>query len=438
MTTFWCEHAWLGGDATEDGVRLSVDSGVIVAVESGVAPDPSMVVLRGLTLPGLANAHSHAFHRALRSRAERDEGTFWTWRQDMYEVAADLTPDSYFRLARAVYGEMALAGITTVGEFHYLHHQAGGTRYDDPNAMAAALFAAAGEAGIRITLLDACYLSGGFGVPLSPVQERFSDGSAAAWAERIDQLRPPAHGRVGTAVHSVRAVDPEAIAEVASVAGRRPLHAHVSEQPGENREAIEAYARTPMATLAAAGALEHNFTAVHATHASPDDIRLLASSESSACLCPTTERDLADGIGPSAALRDAGVPLTLGSDAHVVIDLFEEARAVELNHRLATGVRGTHGAGALLRAATVNGQRSLGWNECEGLAPGESADFITLGFDSVRLAGTPRRYLLEAAVFAATAADVRDVVVAGETIVADGRHIRFDVARALADSLASL
>lgn len=438
MTTFWCEHAWLGGEAAEAAVRLSVESGVIVAVESGVAADPSMVVLRGLTLPGLANAHSHAFHRALRSRAEREEGTFWTWRQDMYDVAAELTPDSYFRLARAVYGEMALAGITTVGEFHYLHHQTAGTRYADPNAMAEALFAAAAEAGIRITLLDACYLSGGFGAPLSPVQERFSDRSADAWAERFELLQPPDHGLVGAAIHSVRAVDPPAMAVVAEVAGHRPLHAHVSEQPDENRESLEAFGRSPMAVLAGAGALEHNFTAVHATHANTDDIRLLASSESSACLCPTTERDLADGIGPSARLRDAGVSLTLGSDAHVVIDLLEEARAVELNHRLATGIRGTHGASSLLRAATVNGQRSLGWGECEGLSVGEAADFITLGFDSVRLAGTPEENLLEAAVFAATAADVRHVVVAGETIVEDGRHARFDVAGALDDSLASL
>ena len=159
MSDWWCEHAWLGGDTVADGVTVSVDDGAIVAVR----PDspPTGTVLHGLVIPGLANAHSHAFHRALRSRTQRDRGSFWTWRTLMYAVAQRLTPDTYRALARAVYAEMALAGITAVGEFHYLHHDGAGRRYADPNAMGHALIDAATAAGLRLTLLDTCYLSSG-------------------------------------------------------------------------------------------------------------------------------------------------------------------------------------------------------------------------------------------------------------------------------------
>jgi formiminoglutamate deiminase len=176
VTTYWLEHAWLGTHA-EPGVALDVTDGRITAVRQGLgSPPPGAEVLRGFTVPGLANAHSHAFHRALRGTVQVGSGTFWTWREVMYDVSARLTPDSYFALARAVYAEMALAGITAVGEFHYLHHAPGGVPYADPNAMGEALIAAAGEAGIRITLLDTAYLSAGFGEPPTSHQLRFSDG----------------------------------------------------------------------------------------------------------------------------------------------------------------------------------------------------------------------------------------------------------------------
>jgi formiminoglutamate deiminase len=397
--------------------------------------------LQGVTLPGLANAHSHAFHRALRGRTHAGTGSFWTWRDQMYGVASRLTPDSYFLLARAVYGEMALAGITAVGEFHYLHHAPGGVRYSDPNAMGAALIAAADEAGVRLTLLDTCYLHGGVGTPPNEVQLRFSDGSADAWAQRVGALDASAPGvLVGAAVHSVRAVDPAAIGTVAEWARDQqvPLHAHVSEQPAENQQCLDAYGRTPTALLADAGALNEGFTAVHATHLTDTDIGLYGSLRCTICMCPTTERDLADGIGPARRLVESGARLSLGSDSHAVIDLFEEARAVELNERLASNVRGHHTVPSLLAAATRDGHACLGWPDAGALAVGQWADLVSVRLDTVRTAGADAATALGSAVFAASAADVHHVVSGGRVVVAEGRHLSLEVAAELSRSMAAL
>jgi formiminoglutamate deiminase len=232
----------------------------------------------------------------------------------------------------------------------------------------------------------------------------------------------------------VRAVDPESAAVVALWANERsaPLHAHVSEQPAENEGCLAAYGLTPTAVLGEAGALSDRFTAVHATHVTDADVGLLGSAGATCCLCPTTERDLADGIGPARRLREAGARLSLGSDSHAVIDIFEEARAVELDERLATGVRGNHPPVDLLRAATENGYRSLGWPEGGRIEAGALADLVTVGLDSVRLAGTDPSALLESVVFAGGAPDVRHVIVGGRFVVRDGRHVDLDVARELA------
>jgi formiminoglutamate deiminase len=434
--TYWLQHAWLG-DTVEPGVALDVHDGRIAAVRTGVTvPPPGAVSLRGLTLPGLANAHSHAFHRALRGTAQAGTGgagtpeSFWAWRDVMYAVADRLTPERYLALARAVYAEMALAGITAVGEFHYVHHAPGGTSYADPNAMGEALIEAAAEAGIRITLLDTCYLSAGFGQPPDARQARFSDGTAEAWAERCARL-----------VHSVRAVPADQLATVARWAEERraPLHVHLSEQPAENDACRRAHGCTPARLLADHGVLGPRTTGVHNTHLTEEDIALLGGSGTGTCMCPTTERDLADGIGPAAALQRAGSPLSLGSDSHAVIDLFEEARAMELNERLRTRVRGHWTAAALLRAATAGGHAALGWDDAGTLTPGARADFTTVALDSVRTAGAPPRLGAETAVFAATAADVRHTVVGGRHIVRDGQHqLVPDVPQALARAVEAL
>src|SRR4051812_40639994 len=273
--------------------------------------------------------------------------------------------------------------------------------------MEAAVIAAASEAGIRMTLLDACYLHGGI--------ERFRDADASAWAERVDALRETAMLRVGAAIHSVRAVDPDSARVVAEWAGERPLHAHVSEQPRENEECLARHGRTPTQLLTDAGALAGNFTAVHATHLTPGDDELLGGA--TVCLCPTTERDLADGIGPARALRDAGARLAVGSDSQAFIDLFEEARAIELDERLATGLRGNHTPAQLLEAATAGGYDSLGWADGGRIAPAAPADLVNLPLDTVTLTGTPPEDAVQAAVFAAGPRDVRHVMVAGRWIV---------------------
>ena len=425
MTAFSAEYAWVDGAVARD-VRLDMAGGRFTAVTAG-APADGATRLPGLVLPGLANAHSHAFHRALRGRTHAGRGSFWTWREQMYALAGVLDPDRYLALARAVYGEMALAGITCVGEFHYLHHGPDGVPYDDPNAMGHALIEAARDAGIRITLLDTLYLTSTVdGAPLDGVQRRFGDRDVDAWRSRIAAMPAVPHALPGAAVHSVRAVP---VSSLNGLPESGPLHVHLSEQRAENEQCLAAHGCTPAELLHRHGVLGPRTTAVHATHLTDGDIKTLGGTGTGVCLCPTTERDLADGIGPARALADAGSPLSLGSDGHAVIDLFEEARAVELNERLATQRRGWFTPGELLTAA-VN-HRALGWDDAGRLAIGHRADLVAVRLDSVRTAGVDPAQ----AVFAATAADVTHVVADGRTIVADGRHTGFDVAAALLEVL---
>ena len=408
-------------DGVHSDVRLEVEGGVITRVTSATPTGqnstrrtnaladrgefhraPGETRTPTLTLPALANCHSHAFHRALRGHTQRERGSFWTWREQMYAVAGELTPDSYYELARATYAEMRATGIGAVGEFHYLHHQPGGTPYDDPNEMGRALLAAADDAGIRIRLLDTCYLSSGFGKEPEGVQRRFSDGTAEAWAERVAAFDDP---RVAVAIHSVRAVPADQLPVVVAAADGRPLHVHLSEQVAENEGCLEAHGCTPTQLLADAGALGPMTTAVHATHLTDDDIRLLGESHTNVCFCPTTERDLADGIGPARRLHEAGATLTLGSDSHAVVDLFEEMRAVEMHERLTTQRRGHFSALELLAMATYDGHASLGFPDAGRIAEGQRADLVDVDLDTIRTRGagaTP-----ETPVFAATAADVR-------------------------------
>jgi formiminoglutamate deiminase len=475
------ELAWLPGVGVRPGVLIQASGDRFVSVtpqaDRGAVPRGA-IRLAGLTMPSFANAHSHAFHRALRGITQAGRGTFWTWRERMYQVAARLDPDSYLALARAVYAEMALAGVGCVGEFHYLHHGPGGVRYADQNAMSLALIEAAAQAGLRIALLDTCYLSGGLDrggrpVPLEGPQLRFSDGSAAAWAERVGLLGADARGMlgpaatIGAAIHSVRAVPPGEMGQVVAWArgAGAPLHAHLSEQVAENQACQAAYGGTPASVLYDAGVLGPRTSVVHATHLTSGDIRLLGGSETFACVCPTTEADLADGIGPFGALAEAGCRLTVGSDSQAVIDLFEETRRIEMYERLVSRERGRFPAEVLGTALTWDGHASLGWPDAGEIAPGSLADLVTIGLDSPRLAGTwavrssdggasgtgaagagavsgarafgaagaraseggrpnePDLAVLEAVIFAASPADVRNVVIGGRDVVADGRHL---------------
>ena len=441
MTRWHAEYAWLGDRFVPD-VLIEADDSVFTMVTAGVGgPPPGAERLLGLTLPGLANAHSHAFHRALRGRTQAERGSFWTWREQMYQVADRLTPESYLRLARATYAEMALAGITCVGEFHYLHHSPDGTPYDEPNIMAEALFMAAEQAGIRITLLDTLYLTGGVRRALEGPQLRFGDGTAETWADRVDLLVAPDHARLGCAIHSVRAVPPSSMAPVVSWSQRNgaPLHVHLSEQRAENETVLASYRRTPTRVLDEVGVLGPRTTVVHATHLTDANIAKLGGARVFVCMCPTTERDLADGIGPARALADQGAALTVGTDSHAMIDVFEEVRAVELNERLRSEERGHWTAAELIGAATSTGHASLGWPDAGVIAAGAQADLVTLDLSSVRLAGGSRTTAAESVVFGATAADVQHVVSSGQQVVRDGRHLLVpDVAGELIQVIAEI
>lgn len=429
MLTYWAEHAFLpSGPAT--GVAIEIAHGRVSAVRPGSPRRGD--VLHGVTLPGFANAHSHAFHRALRGRTHAGKGTFWTWREGMYALADRLEPDSYYQLARGVYAEMALAGITCVGEFHYLHHSPGGRPYRDPNAMGEALIQAAADAGIRITLLDTIYLAGGFGMPLAPAQRRFGDGSLEAWLDRVEKLEAPPHAVIGGAVHSVRAVPDEAISAFACSTEGRPVHVHLSEQRAENEACRAEHGCSPTELLERCGLLGPDLTAVHATHMAGHDIDLLRRSGTTVCFCPTTERDLADGLGPARALAEAGVRLSLGTDSNAIVDMFEEARAVEMHERLVSEERGRFTASELMDAMTRHD--SLGWADAGRIEVGARADLVTVGLGTARTAGIDP----SGVVYAATGADITDVIADGRRIVAGGRHLRIDAGAELRAAIEGL
>lgn len=434
MPVIWCRRALVGGGFHE-ATRIETDAaGRVAGLDVGVAAAGADVVL-GTVVPGFGNAHSHLFHRALRGRTHGDGGTFWTWREQMYAVAGALDPARYRALAAAVFAEMLAAGYTAVGEFHYVHHRPDGTPYPD-HEMELALADAAEEVGIRLTLLDTCYLRGGLDRPLEPSQRRFGDGSAEAWLERWHRLRDRVAGgplvTLGAAVHSVRAVPEAAIAAVvAGLPPDIPLHAHVSEQPRENEECRARTGTTPTGVLARAGALGPRFTAVHATHLTEDDVALLGGARASIALCPTTEADLADGIGPARRLADAGARVAIGSDQNAVVDPLLELRAAEAHERLATGRRGVFDPAELWLLGTGNGYAALGLAEprdVPGLAVGDPCDLVEIDDASVRTVGARPDQLP----LVATAADVR-------TTVVGGRVTRLpDVPALLADALAGV
>ena len=398
------EQAWLGRRA--ENVLIEVEAGRIESVEEDMFAPPDAVRLKGWTLPGLANVHSHAFQRLLRGEIESGGGDFWAWRERMYRYS-QWDPADYFKHARFVFREMLEAGVTAVGEFHYLHGHG--------NELGEALIDAAAEEGIRLTLIDACYLRAGLdGRELEPEQLTFSDGDADVWARRMDDLAEGDGVRIAAAIHSVRAVDSESMRIVAAWARehRSPLHIHLAEQQAEVDECLEVEHCTPAELLEREGILGPDLVAVHAIHLTDRDIELLGSNRVGVCACPTTERDLGDRVGPLHALSQAGCALSVGSDSNAVIDVIEEARGIDLDQRRALGRRVLHQPSELLAAATVNGMRALGWNAGE-LKAGMLADFVTLDPSS----GLWREMTPAYVVYGLSRCDVTNVVVGGVTVV---------------------
>ncbi|TME07602.1 MAG: formimidoylglutamate deiminase [Chloroflexi bacterium] len=399
------DYAWLGHVATD--VLIEVEDGRIKSVTEDANPPAGARHLKGFTFPGLANVHSHAFQESLRGRTEAGGADFWEWRRQMFDAAQGWDRPSYFDYARTVFREMLHAGITAVGEFHYLH------RYG--NDLGEALIEAATAEGIRITLLDACYLRGGVdGRPLEGIQRSFSDGDVERWAARVEELRGGDGVRIGAAIHSVRAVDPASMRVVAAWARQRkaPLHIHLAEQPAEVDECLAIEGCTPAELLEREGILGPDLTAIHAIHVNDHDVSLLGSHRVTICASPTTERDLGDRVGPLRNLAEAGSLLCLGSDSNAVIDVLEEARALELDQRRASGRRVIHPPEALLEAATAGGMRALGWEAGE-IRRGQLADFATVQPPRTEWRGLGLGYLI----FCCSARDITHVVVGGRAVV---------------------
>ena len=476
----WLPDLIYAGGRFERGLALVCESsGTIVKLArvDELRNEKRINLTNRAMLPGMVNSHSHAFQRVLRGRTEyrtsNQQDTFWTWREMMYSAATRLTPEDIYDASRMAFLEMALNGITAVGEFHYLHHHPDGTSYDDPNLLAKEVVRAAGDVGVRIALLRVAYARSGFQTEPNPRQARFIERDPDVYLRNLQRLiddvgrvRSPTvregqmaseallDGRasdtawIGVAPHSVRAVPLDYLSEIIAHVSRTGLkiHMHVAEQPAEVSASVEEYGRTPVALLQTEGLLSENFTAVHAIHVTPKAIASFASTKAIVCACPTTERNLGDGVVPASEYFKHGVPICLGTDSHAQIDLLEDARELEYHLRLqrleravlsvrsptvreGTAVnealpdgRASDTAAALFDCATINGARSIG---APGgtLAPGKAADFFTVALDDPSIAGAAANDLLAAIVFSLSRAAVREVVVSGKPIVSEGQHL---------------
>lgn len=413
---------------------VTLDDGYIVGCSTAERHlDGPVTRLPGrLLLPGLVNAHSHAFQRAFRGHVQRDGPTedgpagadFWGWREAMYRVANAVDPDDVEAISRLAFLEMVRSGITEVGEFHYLHHAPGGTRYADPDELAWRVIGAAQQVGLRITLLRVAYHRSDATQALRPEQQRFGATDPDEVLQAIRRLEQTADAtvRIGLAPHSVRAVPPGWLADFAAYRGI--VHAHVAEQPGEVASCFAENGRSPLRVFADAGLVTDRFSAVHLTCPSAGDVDLMEAAGATAVVCPSTELDLGDGFLPVDARRR--LRLALGSDSHAVIDLWHEARTLELHGRGQLGARHVLTprsdpdglAGRLLSAATSAGARCLGSDAGE-IRPGAPADLVALDLRNLAAVGVPP---LEAAVFAGHPSWVDAVWVGGRRVVEGGRH----------------
>lgn len=428
----------------QSGAALVCDGNVIRVCHATEVNDPIRLKNRAL-LPGMVNAHSHAFQRVIRGRTERrsvnTNDSFWTWREQMYAAANRLTPEDIYAASRMAFLEMALSGITAVGEFHYIHHASDGSRYEDPNLLEREVIRAARDVGVRIALLRVAYARAGYQREPNPQQIRFIEDSPEEYLKNLEQLlaAPELHNGdawIGVAPHSVRAVPLDYLKTIVEFADKRGLvvHMHVAEQTAEVQTCIEEYGRSPVALLDTEGLLSERFTAVHAIHVTPKAVSALARGRANVCACPTTERNLGDGVVPVDAYFKAGVAVSLGTDSQTQIDLLEDARELEYHLRLQQTARNVLApeevdesalARRLFDCATINGATSIGFDG-GSLKPGAPADFFTVDLDDPSIAGSSPENLLANIAFSLSRTALKDVVVGGKVIVADGRHAQQD------------
>ena len=436
------QQAWLpdlvyinGHFESDRAVECDSAGNISRIVESKDAPNAIRLQGRAL-LPGMVNAHSHAFQRIIRGRTEHrsqhSTDSFWTWREQMYAAANRLEPKDIYDVSRLAFLEMALTGITAVGEFHYIHHQRDGSTYSDPNLLEREVIRAARDVGIRIALLRVAYARAGYQTEANPQQIRFIESSADIYLKHLEQLLAAPELKDGTAwlgvaPHSVRAVPLDYLKTIVAFANERelPVHMHVAEQPAEVNACIEEYGRSPVALLETEGLLSKRFTAVHAIHVTPKAVGAIARAGALVCACPTTERNLGDGVVPVDAYFDGGVRVSLGSDSQIQIDLLEDARELEYHLRLQKMQRNVLApelARKLFDCATLNGAMSIGLYGGGKIEAGSPADFFTVDLDDLSIAGATPDSLLDNIVFSLSRTAVRDVFVGGKQIVENGKH----------------
>ncbi|MEP6637200.1 MAG: formimidoylglutamate deiminase [Acidobacteriota bacterium] len=437
---------YTGGAFRQNHTVVCDAAGMIAGPTSAVVSENTALLPNRALLPGLVNAHSHAFQRVIRGRTEYRTGSnkdsFWTWREMMYSAAARLSPEDLYDASRMAFLEMALSGITTVGEFHYLHNQANGAPYDDPNLLAKQVVSAARDVGLRIALLRVAYARSGHQTEPNPQQARFLEEDPDVYLTNISKLQSDLAGMagvawVGVAPHSVRAVSLDYLKQVINFANKQglPVHMHVAEQPAEVSACIEEHGRSPIALIETEGLLSDRFTGVHVIHITPKAAHMMATARAMVCACPTTERNLGDGIVPAEMYFRENIRVSLGTDSQTQIDLLEDARQLEYNLRLqkmervvlapetsaaATG-RTSALAARLFDCATINGGQSL-ISPVGKLEAGSPADFFTVDLDDPSIAGSSPDVLLSSIVFSLSRTAIKDVVVGGKWIVTNGRH----------------
>jgi formimidoylglutamate deiminase len=439
MSTLYCPDVlFADGRCVANAGLLVGDDGKILAVTPSDETSDTVVKLPGKALlPGFVNVHSHAFQRLIRGKSESRAVAgkdFWSWRGTMYHAAANLDPEQVYDVARMAFLEMALAGTTTVGEFHYLHTAPDGRPFEDPNLLSKKVIAAAQSVGIRIVLLRCAYLRSGFELPRDPGQTRFFETAPAFLANMDALVRELPSGspdvRLGVAPHSIRAVPLDDLQQIAAWARHKslPIHMHMAEQVAENEACVREYGATPVALLGKQRLLGPDWTAVHAIHIDADETAMLADAGATICSCPTTERNLGDGILAADRVMQADVRVAFGSDSQAQIDPLEDARELDYHLRLTHQQRAILDqidrqslASRLFDCATINGARALAVPSGT-LAPDSFADFFTLDLHDLSVAGHSASDLLPLIVFGMNRTAMRDVAVQGKLIVRDARH----------------
>lgn len=429
MPTLFADTALLP-DGWRNAVRITVaPDGTIAAVEPDAAPNGAERTA-GPLVPGLPNLHSHAFQRAMAGLAERagpEEDSFWTWRDTMYRTVASLSPEQVQAIARHLYIEMLKAGYTSVAEFHYLHKAPDGTAYADPAEMAQRIAAAAGDAGIGLTLCPVLYRHGGFGArPPGEGQRRFIL-TTDEYLDLLTAIEP--HTSTGIAFHSLRAVTVEDMAAVlAAVDPAHPVHIHIAEQRREVEDCRAWSGATPIDWLFDHVEVTGRWCLVHATHASDAELARMAASGAVAGLCPTTEANLGDGVFPARRFRELGGRFGVGSDSHVTVSPSDELRWLEYAQRLTAERRNRLSrpgcpsvGGSLWQAALDGGAAALG-HRTPGIAVGARADLLVLDGNHPLLSSVSGDAILDRWIFAADRALVRDVMAGGVWRVRDGHH----------------